>query len=158
MWGVRTTVRIVLACVSALGCASCGPRMISQPSVMPYEQRVPPMPAGSVPTRGRLVTLTLQQSKVAKNPVPNTPDNIENGRIYYGYYCVMCHGTNGDGNGPVGISYVPKPTDLSSGRVKGMRDGRLYWAMLHGMGHDPVMVQTVPLEHRWPLVLYVRGF
>jgi mono/diheme cytochrome c family protein len=102
--------------------------------------------------------LTAQQSALAANPLQPTSANVDNGRIYYGYYCLMCHGENGDGNGPVGQSYVPKPTDLSTTAVTGMTDGELYNAMLRGVGHDPVLIQTALPEHRWPLVLYVRKF
>lgn len=114
------------------------------------------MPAGTVPTTGRLDTLTIQQSRLTKNPLPATAVNLKNGRIYYGYYCLMCHGDNGDGNGPVGQSYVPKPADLRSEAVRSMTDGQLYLAMLMGEGHEPVMIQTVAPAHRWPLVMYLR--
>ena len=106
----------------------------------------------------QLATLTEQQSKLATNPIPANATNLHNGKIYYGYYCLMCHGPKGDGNGPVGQSYVPKPTDLSSPRLIGITDGELYRRMLHGEGHDPVLDQTVQPAHRWPLVLYVRTF
>jgi hypothetical protein len=150
--------KLVLVCLIAIACSSCGPRMRHQISIKPYRQVMPVEPAGIVPTNGRLRTLTLQQSKLARNPIPPTKINMENGRIYYGYYCLMCHGKNGDGNGPVGESYVPKPTNLSSPTVSAMNDGRLYNAMLKGTGHDPVMVETVQTSRRWPLILYVRAF
>jgi len=115
-------------------------------------------PPGNVPTRGRLVTLTILASRTATNPVPATRDNIDLGRIYYGYYCLMCHGERGDGNGPVGQSYVPKPTDLASPVVASMTDGQLYLRMLTGVGHDPVLLKTVAPDYRWQLVRYVRTF
>ncbi|HEX2951427.1 MAG TPA: c-type cytochrome [Armatimonadota bacterium] len=132
--------------------------MINQRSIKPYEQQMPKVPVGIVPTGGRLQAYTAQQITTAKNPLPSTPANISNGRIYYGYYCLMCHGEKGDGNGPVGESYVPKPTDLSSPTVTSLNDGKLYQAMLHGLGHDPVMDETVQPEQRWPLVMYIRTF
>jgi mono/diheme cytochrome c family protein len=132
--------------------------MKNQVSIQPYEQRMPTMPSGAVPIEGRLQTLTAQQSALTTNPLPATPVNRKNGGIYYGYYCLMCHGVKGDGNGPVGQSYVPKPTDLSSPAVTSMNDGQIYGAMLNGVGHSPVLAQTVLPEHRWPLVMYVRTF
>ncbi|MDO8588176.1 MAG: cytochrome C [Armatimonadota bacterium] len=129
-----------------------------QRSIKPYEIQMPRQPVGSVPTTGTLQTLTAQQSKLAKSPVPPTAVNLANGKIYYGYYCLMCHGEKGDGDGPVGQSYVPKPTDLSSQAIAAMNDGELYRRMLSGTGHDPVMSQTVLPEHRWPLVMYLRSF
>ena len=48
------------------------------------------------------------------NAVSPTPGAISLGRIYYGYYCLMYHGEDGNGEGPVGASYVPLPTGLTS--------------------------------------------
>jgi len=130
--------------------------MMNQVSVKPYDRPMPDMPAGVVPTTGRLATLTQRESQAKVNPVQRTPAVVSNGKIFYGYYCLMCHGENGDGNGPVGEAYVPKPTDLTSPAVTRLTDGQLYSRMLHGTGHDPVMSQTVLPEHRWPLVHYLR--
>jgi mono/diheme cytochrome c family protein len=114
------------------------------------------MPAGTVPTTGRYETELAAQTSLAVAPIPKTPLAIRNGRTYYGYYCLMCHGEKGDGNGPVGESYDPKPADLTSPKYAKLNDGQLLNRMLHGEGHDPVMAQTVQPEHRWPLLLYVR--
>ena len=156
-----TTLVCALACL----CSSCGPRMRQQISIKPYSRQMPAMPTGSVPTTGRLRTLTASATPLLtkKGPHPSpllTKEGqgvVANGRIYYSYYCLMCHGARGDGNGPVGQSYVPKPTDLSSNAVTKLTDGELYAKMLHGVGHDPVMDQTVPLARRRQIVAYVRS-
>lgn len=158
--GERVGVRPagLLALLLCVCLPSCAPHMQNQPNIKPYKQKMPAMPAGTTPTKGRAMTLVVQQARLATNPVAATPSAVKNGRIYYGYYCLMCHGKSGDGNGPVGESYVPKPTDLGSPAVAALTDGQLYQRMLTGVGHDPVMVQTVLPGHRWPLVAYVRTF
>ena len=158
MRGVSISIKLIIVCICALSCASCGPRMRIQPSIQPFERSMPDMPKGVVPTNGRLQTFTVQQSKLTANPLPETSVNMQNGRIYYGYYCLMCHGSKGDGNGPVGESYNPKPADLSTPAVKNLSDGELYQRMLIGIGHDPVISQTVQPNQRWPIVMYVRKF
>lgn len=137
--------RFLIICAVALLCASCGPRMNRQISVQPYKQRMPTMPVGTVPTTGHFATGTVPAA-----------GNVKDGRIYYGYYCLMCHGEKGDGNGPVGESYVPKPADLTAPATAGLSDDQLTQRMLHGNGHDPIMSQTVLPEYRQPLVAYVR--
>lgn len=137
---------------------SCGPRMYDQPSVRTYSREMPAMPQGATPTTGRSVTLASKEAVLGGRPLPATKSNIRDGRIYYGYYCLMCHGEKGDGNGPVGQSYIPKPTDLTSPAVAALSDGQLYHRMLTGIGHDPVMIDTVLPDHRRPLILYVRTF
>jgi hypothetical protein len=92
MRSVSLIARILLAAAVALLCSSCGPRMNIQQSIHPYEQQMPDKPAGSTPTTGRLVTLTAEQAKLGHNPLPVTKTNLANGKIYYGYYCLMCHG------------------------------------------------------------------
>lgn len=149
IWGVGV--------VLAVFCSSCGPRMDRQPSIKAYHQRVPPMPQGTVPTTGRHQTATLDQSKPAKNPLPTTPENLTAGGKYYGNYCAFCHGRQGRGDGPVATVLTPKVTDLTSPEVSKLNDGQLYDRMLHGVGHDPVMEQTVLADRRWQIVMYVRS-
>lgn len=147
-----------MVCFCALACVSCGPHMNKQPSIHAFEKQLPRDPRGIVPTRGTYRTLTIQQSRLTTNPLPRNKTNLYNGKVFYDYYCLMCHGAQGDGNGGAGQGYYPKPTDLASPKVTGMNDGQLYYGMLVGTGHDPVMIETVHPAQRWPLVMYVRTF
>lgn len=158
MNAVKKALELLLVGTLPLICISCGPHMKIQPSVKPYKQQMPAMPAGTVPVQGRSDTFTAAQAKLTANPLKATSANLDAGKIYYGYYCLMCHGTDGRGNGPVGQSYIPKPADLTSSATQGLSDAELYSRMLTGIGHSPVMEQTVLPEHRWPLVLYIRDF
>ena len=138
-----------------------GPRMITQPNVRPYQVEVPRLPDGVVPvdsTGSPSSEKAPAEAEAAKmvNPLPATEDNVARGKVYYQYYCTFCHGEKGDGNGPVGQSYVPKPSDLRDSKVQAYSDGTILRAMLTGEGHDPVLERVTPPEHRWPLVLYIR--
>lgn len=42
-------------------------------------------------------------------------DQLNNGRMLYGRYCASCHGVDGDGKGPAGVSLRPPPRDFRSG-------------------------------------------
>lgn len=101
-------------------------------------------------------TPTAEAATAMANPVPATGESVARGKVYYQNYCVFCHGDAGDGNGPVGQSYVPKPSDLRTPKISGYSDGQMLRAMLVGVGHEPVLEKVVPEEHRWPLVDYVR--
>jgi mono/diheme cytochrome c family protein len=137
---------------------SCFPRMVDQPSVKPFEKRMPEAPPGQVPFSGPgSVALTKQEAAALRNPIAPSAKSIARGKLYYGYYCQMCHGNDGRRPGPVGESYVPAPADLTSARVAGMSDGALAYAMVTGMGHDPVLESTVPLDRRWHIVNWLRG-
>lgn len=137
---------------------SCFPRMVDQPSVKPYEKRMPPAPPGQVPFSGPAAPeLSAREAAGRRNPLPASAESVARGKLYYGYYCLMCHGENGRTPGPVGRSYVPTPTDLTSDRVRGMTDGALARAMVMGTGHEPVLASTVTVERRWHLVNYLRS-
>lgn len=152
------TLRFIIICMAALSCASCGPRMRLQPSILPYERKMPTMPSGTVPTSGSLTAISNRAAQTGPPAGGFTDKDRKNGKIFYGYYCLMCHGSDGRGNGPVGQSYVPKPADLTSPAVSGLPDGEIYRRMLAGTGHSPVLAQTVPPNQRWPIVTYVRTF
>ena len=132
------------------------PRMYVQPSIRTYQAAMPHPPAGSVPRTDAIEPLPTTQQARTLTTRPTTFADLAAGKTCYQYYCVFCHGDAGDGNGPVGESYVPKPADLRTPRVREMSDGQLLRAMITGTGHEPVLEYTVLPEHRWPLVHYVR--
>lgn len=135
-----------------------GPHMRYQAYIRSFEQQMPLPPAGMVTVEPDEKTApTAAQTRQLINPLAPSPENIAKGRIYYGYYCSFCHDDKGQGNGPVGQSYMPKPADLQQARIRNMRDGELFAAMLLGPGHEPVMERIVEPTHRWYLVLYMRA-
>ncbi len=136
---------------------SCFPRMKSTPSIKTFEQKMPEMPASlesfGAPSRPR----TKVEAALLPNPAPDTPQARELGRIYYGWYCIQCHGASGRGDATVGVSYVPAPPNLTSKKAQSMSDGELAFAMAAGTGHAPVLDSTVPWEQRWYIVRYLRA-
>jgi hypothetical protein len=153
---------VVLLCALAGGVVALylmfsGPRMRTQPKIVPYQAVMPSLPAGVIPvTSGTSAVPSMESATQLGNPLPVARQTIENGRVYYSYYCVFCHDENGHGNGPVGRSYVPAPTDLTSSGVTKLSDGALYRAMLTGAGHEPVLGYVIDPKARWYLISYVR--
>lgn len=133
------------------------PRMTVQHHIRDFQMIMPAPAAGTVPVTLPERLPTASEAAKLKNPLQPTPQNYAAARVYYTYYCVFCHGDYGDGNGPVGQSYVPRPADLRSERVARYGDGELLLAMMTGIGHEPVLERVVPPEHRWYLVSYVRS-
>ena len=132
-----------------------GPRMQVQPYYLPFETEMPMPPEGIVPIE-IWPSLPPENPMTEATPPETTEENLKRGRIYYHYYCLFCHGVTGDGNGPVGQSYMPAPTNLHSDKVQQAGDLELLRAMLTGRGHEPVLERVVPPDHRWHLVLYLR--
>lgn len=130
-----------------------GPKMKEQPHIRAYQSVVPALPRGSVPVQ---VPITLDDSAAQlAGPVAATPSDLSNGKTYYTYYCVFCHGEKGDGIGAVGESWDPAPADLRTDRVRQMNRPQLLKSMLTGVGHDPVLEMVVHPKYRRDLVLYV---
>lgn len=151
------TVKLIVLTILTIACSSCGPRMKEQISIQPYKSKMPESPKNTIPFKALPGSTALKSPKAAEETTSKV-SKLDDGRIFYGYYCRMCHGVKGDGNGLVGESYVPKPADLSQPAVQKLSDDELTNRMIHGPGHDPVMQQTVPLERRKSIIMYIRTF
>ncbi len=135
-----------------------GPHMQVQPHIRAYQQSMPLPPKGIVPVEpDKHAVPSAGQAAGMRNPVPDNQANRDRGKVYYSYYCIFCHGGNGQGDGPVGYSYMPAPTDLHEQKVLQQSDGSLMRGMLTGIGHEPVLPRVVPPEQRWYLVTYLRA-
>lgn len=135
-----------------------GPRMQVQPHIRAYQESMPLPPGGIVPVEpDKYAVPSAGQAAGMRNPVPDNQANRDRGKVYYSYYCIFCHGGNGQGDGPVGYSYMPVPTDLHAPKVIEMSDADLMRRMLTGIGHEPVLPRIVVPGHRWYLVTYLRS-
>jgi len=133
-----------------------GPRMMNQAHLRAFQAILQMPPSNSVPLEATSIPPLPFDVASQKNPLERTQDNLARGQTYYQYYCLFCHGEQGDGNGPVGESYLPRPADLRSNKIQSYRDGELLRASLRGVGHEPVLEKIVLPEHRGYLTLYVR--
>ena len=125
-----------------------GPRMRNQPSIQPFESIINLPEEDAVPFYN-------ESTNSKSSEVPINEQNIARGKVYYGYYCVFCHGQDGKGDGLVGVSYIPKPSDLT--RLKTYDSVQLNEALFSGIGHSPVLERIIPAEHLPYILLYVRS-
>jgi mono/diheme cytochrome c family protein len=120
-------------------------------------------PEGSVPVTGREDSLDiygagLRAVDAMVNPVPigDRDYAIARGRRIYDTYCLVCHGPQGKGDGPVAgrMGYVP---DLTMDMTVQRTDGYIYALLRHGRGVMPRYGDKIrdPRE-RWNVVTYVR--
>jgi mono/diheme cytochrome c family protein len=130
-----------------------GPHMRVEPKILPYQALLPAVPEGTTP----VAWIQTPNLESARNPVADTKAMRRLGQAYYRDYCAFCHGQAGHGDGPVGRSYVPMPTDLTSPTVQGLSDSDLYRGMLTGVGHAPVLGYVVDPNAPWYIIRYVRS-
>lgn len=152
-------VKIIVTLVILLGVAGfvlylmfSGPHMRVEPKLMPYEALLPAVPAGITP----VAWAQTPNLEAVRNPVADTAQTRRIGQAYYRDYCTFCHGQVAHGDGPVGRSYVPTPTNLTLPAVRGLSDGALYRGMLTGVGHAPVLDYVVDPNTPWYIIRYVR--
>jgi mono/diheme cytochrome c family protein len=95
------------------------------------------------------------------NPIPANAASIsQGGRLYEGN-CLPCHGPQGKGDGPVGLTLNPRPADLSQHTLPGLHpDGQLFEWISKGYPGSvmPAFEGTLTEEDRWHLVNYIRTF
>jgi mono/diheme cytochrome c family protein len=97
--------------------------------------------------------------KKEKNPLPPTPGNITAGRQTFSYYCVVCHGLDGQNTGvPFAERMSPPVPSLASANVQSYTDGQLKWVVENGQWPSgmPASRGILSDEEIWAIVLYIR--
>ncbi len=140
--------------------------MQDQPSMKPQDSQVTEI-SSSIPIGGRdayrppedvieLVRARLDAGRTLLNPISKSPESLSRGRQMYETHCLVCHGEQGRGNGPVGQKFVPQPMELNLDYVQLQPDGQLFYTISHGSIAMPFYRQAIPPEDRWHLVNFIK--
>ncbi|MFO7932131.1 MAG: cytochrome c [Desulfosalsimonas sp.] len=135
-------------------------RMWETPAVRPHEEPVATMDEGVVPFSGGEAQLRAAPADKMEPPWQRVDEQIlESGRTAYSRYCVHCHGKSYDGNGTVGQSFSPLPTDLTSKEVQNMPSGQMFHSISYGTenGRQPPLHATMTAEDRWHVTAFVKS-
>lgn len=135
-------------------------RMRETPAVRPHEEPLLIMQEGVVPVSTAEVMLRATKGEDLKSPLDlKEPAVIEAGKKLYYKFCFMCHGPNHDGNGTVGQSFEPLPTDLRSAKVQALQEGVHFIEISYGVpdGRQPRLATTITVLDRWRIVAYVKS-
>jgi mono/diheme cytochrome c family protein len=124
-----------------------------QPSFDVQEQPLP-VPARSVPIEGPAF---IPNMGAPTNPVPADDVSISRGQTLFSINCVMCHGSNGEGNGQLAALIANKPANLTSIITQSKTDGALFLTITNGVeGKMPPMVENLTVRDRWDVINYIR--
>src|ERR1700746_1321312 len=116
---VKISVAVMAICLAQTGCKVAAPGR-TETAVMQWVKR-------HVTVGGKQV----------KNPVPDTSENVEQGKKVFGYYCVVCYGRDGQNTGvPFAGNMSPPIPQLSSPEVQRYSDGQLKWIIENGITHQ----------------------
>ena len=135
-------------------------RMRETPVVRPHEREILIMASGIVPATGGEALYRATPANQLRSPFRATdPEVIAAGKNLYFIYCAQCHGQNYDGNGTVGQSFAPLPTDLRSAKVQSMLAGKLFKDISYGVpkGRQPPLATTIDIPDRWRIIAFVQS-
>ncbi len=140
--------------------------MQDQPSFKPQDSQISINPS-SMPVGGKdrypppediieLVQARLAAGRTLVNPEPKSPESLARGKQMYELHCLVCHGAQGQGDGPVGRKFVPQPMELNLDYVQLQPDGQLFYTISHGSIAMPFYRQAILPEDRWHLVNFIK--
>ena len=135
-------------------------RMRETPGVKPHEEPLLIMEKGVVPISGGEARLRATAPNALVPPVKmTTSETVARGKSVYLTFCAQCHGINYDGQGTVGQSFHPLPTDLKSTEVQSKTEGELFKSVSYGIkdGRQPALYFIIPEEDRWRVVAFVKS-
>ena len=87
------------------------------------------------------------------SPLLNNEDNLANGKKMYEIYCIVCHGSKGDGNGI--LMEREKFLGIPSYADRDISEGSIYHILMHGINLMGSHAGQVNEKERWQIAQYV---
>ena len=128
--------------------------MADQPSVGYQESPRLLPPERSVPVTGKTIVLDT----VPINPILADETSLQRGKILFSIYCALCHGDNGQGDGPLAEYYEERPLrPLTATNVAAQFDGQLFRTISEGFSRMPPQAEALTPRERWDVINYLRS-
>lgn len=94
-------------------------------------------------------------AKVLVNPIPLSPQAVEEGKVLYGRYCQACHGAGGTGDGKVADQYTGVANLVVKSKI--VTEGHIFHVITHGKGRMWPHGSQVNPDERWKIVHFVKS-
>jgi mono/diheme cytochrome c family protein len=98
-------------------------------------------------------------ARATKNPLPASPEVLQDARRHFADHCAVCHGNDGNANTMLGRGMYPKPPDLRQPATQNLSDGEIFWIIEHGVRFTGMPAFTShggDQQDTWKLVLFIR--
>jgi len=89
------------------------------------------------------------------NPIATTARTASDGQALFEIYCVVCHGKEGAGDGPL-VPKIPNPPAYTSSRVRTFPPGRIFHVITYGSGRMPSYASQLSVNDRWLIAAHVQ--
>jgi hypothetical protein len=100
------------------------------------------------------------EKRDAQNPVPLTPEVLQESLEHFADHCATCHANDGSGQTPIGKNVYPKAPDLRLDDTQSLSDGELFWVIHNGIRFTamPAWGEGDPEKDHdsWKLVHFIR--
>lgn len=103
-----------------------------------------------------LLTHAATPTSFHDSPTRFADASIVRGERLYVQQCASCHGANGRGDTPLGLSLATAPPNLAGPLLWRRADGDLLWAVRHGKGAMPAFAQ-LSASDAWALIDYMKA-
>ena len=93
------------------------------------------------------------------NPVPDTPEVLDQARAHWADHCAVCHANNGSGNTEMGRHMYPPAPDMRLGETQHLSDGELFFIIENGVRFTGMPGWGGPgrdEQDSWKLVRFIR--
>lgn len=111
-----------------------------------------PIPPGARP-RGT----GARESALASPGPAATPALLRQGQDLFLAFCSPCHGSAGDGDGPVVRSGFPKPPSYHEDRLREAAPGHIVSVVTNGIGKMYPYATSLEPQERWAIAHYVKA-
>jgi len=114
-------------------------------------------PSRQAPPAGTIATDEPARAEALRTPPPLTPALLDRGGERYGIYCVMCHGTRGEGDGTVVKRGFPAPPSYRQPRLIAASPAYVVDVITNGHGIMYSYADRVAPADRWAIAAYVKA-
>jgi putative copper export protein/mono/diheme cytochrome c family protein len=118
--------------------------------------------AAAAPT-ARLLLVEAYPTSYYRSPTAFAAASIMHGEEIFSANCAVCHGDNGQGDGPLASQLKLRPADLTAAHLLGHSDGELFWWVSNGWQTSdgaqvmPSFAAVLTDADRWNVIDFVRA-
>ena len=131
--------------------------MYQTPVIRTHEEPLLVMDKRTIPeTKSEILTKEILKNKLPLTLAGSEADILKKGKKEYMAFCSHCHGPNLNGQGTVGQSFFPLPTDLTSEKTAKISDQELFTFISYGGDKAPALASSMSIESRKAVIKYLR--